>query len=73
MTYEQKIIYDTLCEVRDEIYNIVDTLKKSITDKTAFTDTVVKNVQIETVETTALVVGSVAQKHGIKVGFEETE
>lgn len=70
MTYEQKIIYDTLCEVRDKIYDIADKLKEASKDKQ---DRTITEIQIGTVETTALVVALVAQNHGLKIVFEETE
>lgn len=72
MTYEQKIILDTLCEVRDEMYEMVDKLKEKAQNEKDLDKSAVM-LQAKTIETATLLIGRVAQKHGLKVGFVEME
>lgn len=72
MDKEQLIILGVLCEVRDKMYAIADSLRAKAKQEQDLAKTMTL-AQADTVEATILVVAEVAQKHGIEVKIEQKE
>lgn len=72
MTYEQNVILDVLCEVRDKMYVIVDSLRAKAKQEKDLSKTMTL-AQADTVEATILVVAEVAKGRGIEVKIEQKE
>lgn len=70
MTYEQNVILDVLCEVRDKMYAIADMLRAKANQEQDLAKTITL-AQADTVEATILTVAEVAQRRGIKVKIEQ--
>lgn len=72
MSQEQFIILGVLCEVRDKMYAIADSLRAKAKQEKDLAKTM-SLAQADTIEATILVVAEVAQDHGIKVKIEQKE